>query len=263
MFVVDQSQQPTVIVRQHRRKRRKGWEPNTGSFNSLRRRTAWPSDTNNAAFHDQANIHVNLQSYQCLIIIIDRRDLTHGQRQRKASQEGTTLIHRWNPTTQQHLRRCSAYSVRLRLQAPHVPIHREIQSPLHRIPRPALRQTVLLSVAEDVQPAIVSPKIGQSTKTPYLQRQKPHQKTPVGVHGSQKRGLLANTESEFSQHPVDFQWIFYVNQRAWTYSWTQKPSMSLGSGRWTSLDASRSSVIGATRQRTTRSEAANSAIDVQ
>ncbi|HEK2507808.1 hypothetical protein [Pseudomonas aeruginosa] len=48
-----------------------------------------------------------------------------------------------------------------------------------------------------------------------------------------------------------FNGVFEDHRRAWTYSWTQKPSVSPGSGGWPSLDASRSPVTRAMRQRTT------------
>ncbi|EOH4914167.1 hypothetical protein ACM7JH_17245 [Pseudomonas aeruginosa] len=62
---------------------------------------------------------------------------------------------------------------------------------------------------------------------------------------------LPMQKRSFRRMLLIFNGFFEANQRAWTYSWTQKPNVSLGSGGWTSLDAPCSSVIGATRQRTT------------
>ncbi|MDR2871090.1 MAG: hypothetical protein LBV45_00880 [Xanthomonadaceae bacterium] len=45
-----------------------------------------------------------------------------------------------------------------------------------------------------------------------------------------------------------FKAVMVIVQRAWTYSWTQIPSVSLGSGRWPSLDAPRTLVADVARQ---------------
>ncbi|MFO6082106.1 hypothetical protein, partial [Pseudomonas aeruginosa] len=42
--------------------------------------------------------------------------------------------------------------------------------------------------------------------------------------------------------------VMAVTKRAWTYSWTQIPSVSLGGGGWPSLDAPLALVAGAARQ---------------
>ncbi len=48
-----------------------------------------------------------------------------------------------------------------------------------------------------------------------------------------------------------FKGVFEPHRRAWIYSWTQKPSVSFGSGDWSSLDTSRAPVTGAMCERTT------------
>jgi hypothetical protein len=45
-----------------------------------------------------------------------------------------------------------------------------------------------------------------------------------------------------------FNVVMAVPQRAWIYSWTQVPSVSLGSGGWPILGAPCTLVAGATRQ---------------
>lgn len=55
----------------------------------------------------------------------------------------------------------------------------------------------------------------------------------------------------FCRMSLIFKVVMVVPQRAWTYSWTHVPSVSLGSGGWLSLDTSRSPITGAMRQWTT------------
>ena len=45
--------------------------------------------------------------------------------------------------------------------------------------------------------------------------------------------------------------VFEPHRRAWIYSWIKKPSVSLGSGGWPSLDTSRSPITDAMHQQTT------------
>jgi hypothetical protein len=45
--------------------------------------------------------------------------------------------------------------------------------------------------------------------------------------------------------------VFEHHRRAWIYSWIKKSSVSLGSGGWPSLDASRAPITDALRQQTT------------
>lgn len=51
-----------------------------------------------------------------------------------------------------------------------------------------------------------------------------------------------------SRMSLIFKEFMAVTKRAWTYSWTQIPSVSLGGGGWLSLYAPRALVAGAARQ---------------
>lgn len=93
------------------------------------------------------------------------------------------------------------------------------------------------------------------------------------AHSPQNGGLRQDASSCRAYFPMQ-KWrfrrmllickgVFEPHRRAWIYSWTQKPSVSLGSGRWPSLDTSRAPITDAMRQRTTRSVVAKPAIDVR
>ena len=62
---------------------------------------------------------------------------------------------------------------------------------------------------------------------------------------------LPMQKRHFCRMSLIFKLVMVVPQRAWTYSWTQIPSVSLGGGGWPCLDASRSLVTDAMCQRTT------------
>ncbi|ENQ7656209.1 hypothetical protein ACEQOL_002477 [Pseudomonas aeruginosa] len=51
---------------------------------------------------------------------------------------------------------------------------------------------------------------------------------------------LPMQKRQFCRMSLIFNVVMTVPQRAWTYSWTQIPSVSLGSGEWPVLDAPRS-----------------------
>ncbi|HBO4329638.1 TPA: hypothetical protein L4U66_001872 [Pseudomonas aeruginosa] len=59
---------------------------------------------------------------------------------------------------------------------------------------------------------------------------------------------LPMQKRHFCHMSLIFKPIMAVPQRAWTYSWTQVPSVSLGSGGWPILDAPCTLVAGAARQ---------------
>ena len=67
---------------------------------------------------------------------------------------------------------------------------------------------------------------------------------------ARRAGYLPMQKWRFRRMLLIFNGVFEAPRRAWTYSWTQKPSVSRGSGGWRSLDAYRSPITDAMRQQT-------------